>query len=146
MTQPASRPQDIDERILFVREHRVILDSDLADLYEVGTKILNKAVKRHADRFPPDFMFQLSIEELASLRFQTGTSSSSTVTEQPRHGGRRYLPYAFTEEGIAMLSGILNSKRAVLVNIEIMRAFVRHRRLLSTNAELARKLEALERK
>ena len=146
MAEPASRPQDVDERILFVRGHRVILDHDLAELYEVGTKILNKAVKRHADRFPTDFMFQMSVEELENLRFQSGTSKPSTATERPRHGGRRYLPYAFTEEGVAMLSGILNSKRAVLVNIEIMRAFVRHRRLLSTNAELARKLEALERK
>jgi hypothetical protein len=145
MAEPDSHPQDIDARILSVRGHRVILDSDLAELYEVETKVLNKAVKRHADRFPTDFMFQLSAEELGNLRFQSGTSSA-TATERPRHGGRRYLPYAFTEEGVAMLSGILNSKRAVLVNIEIMRAFVRHRRLLSTNAELARQLEALERK
>lgn len=145
MAEPDSYPQDIDARIHSVRGHRVILDRDLAELYEVETKVLNKAVKRHVDRFPTDFMFKVSVEELGILRFQSGTSSP-TATARPSHGGRRYLPYAFTEEGVAMLSGILNSRRAILVNIEIMRAFVRHRRLLSTNAELARQLEALERK
>jgi hypothetical protein len=117
----------------------------LADLYEVETKTLNRAVKRNSDRFPKDFMFQLTPIEAENLRYQSGTSSSATEIEA-RHGGRRYLPYAFTEQGVAMLSSVLNSKRAILVNIEIMRAFVRLRQLLLANADLARKLDALERK
>jgi hypothetical protein len=121
------------------------MDRDLADLYGVETKVLNQAVRRNADRFPADFMFQLTAEEAENLRFQIGTSNSGAAAG-PGHGGRRYLPYAFTEEGVAMLSSVLNSKRAVMVNIEIMRAFVRLRRLLSSNAELAKKLDALERK
>lgn len=103
-----------------------MLDADLAHLYEVETKVLNKAVKRHLDRFPDDFMFQLTEEEAKNLRCQIGTSKK-------QHGGRRYLPYAFTEQGVAMLSSILNSPRAVKVNIEIMRAFVRLRKLLASH-------------
>jgi hypothetical protein len=103
----------------------VLLDRDLAELYGVETKILNKAVKRNVVRFPEDFMFRLTAEEAPNLRFQFGTSSSAPVQPGAGHGGRRYLPYAFTEQGVAMLSGVLNSARAVQVNIEIMRAFVR---------------------
>ena len=128
----------IEKSILLIRGHKVMLDSDLADLYNVETKQLVRAVKRNIDRFPDDFMFQLRKEELENLRFKFGTSS--------KWGGRRYLPYAFTEQGVAMLSSVLRSKRAVQVNIEIMRAFVRLRRLLAGHAELARKLAALEKK
>ncbi len=115
-----------------------MLDADLATLYEVETRTLVQAVKRNIDRFPKDFMFQLTKEEFGILRSQSVTSS--------QWGGRRYPPYAFTEQGVAMLSSVLRSKRAVQVNIEIMRTFVRLRRLLSTHEDLARKLEALEKK
>ena len=114
-----------------------MLDKDLAELYEVETKMLNRAVKRNRDRFPGDFMFQLTAEEVDNLRYQNGTSS---------WGGRRYSSYAFTEQGVVMLSSVLRSKRAVMVNIEIMRAFVRLRQILGAHAGLARKLAALERK
>jgi phage regulator Rha-like protein len=112
----------------------------LAKLYGVTTFNLNKAVKRNIDRFPEDFMFQLTTDEAGALRFQIGMSKPG------RRGGRRYFPYAFTEQGVAMLSSVLRSKRAVQVNIEIMRAFVRLRQILSSHKELARKLEELERK
>ena len=115
----------------------MLLDADLAELYGVETKTLNRAVKRHRDSFPHDFMFQLTGEEAGNLRYQIGTSS---------WGGRRYLPQAFTEQGVAMLSSVLHSKRAVMVNVEIMRAFVRLRRILATHADLALKLAALEKK
>jgi len=127
----------VESRILIIRSQEVLLDSDLAALYQVETKILNKAVSRNRDRFPDDFMFQLTSEELESLRFQFGTSNEG-------RGGRRYLPYAFTEQGIAMLSGVLTSKRAVEVNVAIMRTFVRLRQLLATHEELARRLDQLE--
>ncbi len=127
----------ISRSILLIRKHRVMLDSDLAELYGVETKVLVQAVKRNIDRFPEDFMFQLTKQEFADLRSQFVTSS---------WGGRRYPPYAFTEQGIAMLSTVLRSDRAVRVNIEIMRAFVRLREILASNSELARKLAALERK
>jgi phage regulator Rha-like protein len=128
----------IETRIYLIRGNKVMLDTDLARLYGVVTKNLNKAVERNRERFPEDFMYQLSAQEFADLRFQIGTSS--------HHGGRRYLPYAFTQEGIAMLSGVLRSQRAVAVNIEIMRAFIRMRGMLLSVDELARKVEALERK
>ena len=128
---------DVIPRIVTVRGHRVLLDADLAELYGVETKVLVRAMKRNIERFPADFMFQLAAGEWAILRSQIGTSSSG-------HGGRRYLPHAFTEQGVAMLSGVLRSPEAIAVNIEIMRAFVQFRRLLATNAELARRLEALE--
>ena len=115
-----------------------MLDADLATLYGVETGALVRAVKRNIDRFPEDFMFQLSTEEFRNLRCQTGTSSS--------WGGRRYPPYAFTEQGVAMLSSVLRSKRAVQVNVEIMRTFVRQRRILAGNASLARRLDELEKK
>jgi hypothetical protein len=128
----------IERSILLVRGQRVILDADLAALYEVETRILVRNVKRNADRFPPDFMFQLTKEEFDALRSQSGTSNG--------RGGRRYRPYVFTEQGVAMLSSVLNSPRAIQVNIEIMRAFVRLRALLASNEELARRLDALEQK
>lgn len=129
----------IEKKIILVRGLKVMLDSDLAVLYGVETKALNRAVKRNRERFPDDFMFQLDQQELANLRFQFGTSSYG-------HGGRRKPAYAFTEQGVAMLSSVLRSPRAVKVNIEIMRAFVRIRQWLASNAELARKLVALEKK
>ncbi len=116
-----------------------MLDSALAGLYGVSTKQLVQAVKRNLDRFPEDFMFQLEAQELTVLR-------SQIVTSNLGRGGRRYAPYAFTEQGVAMLSSVLRSKRAIRVNVEIMRAFVRLRQLLATHADLARKLETLERK
>jgi len=131
-------PERIEQSILLIRQQKVILDADLAVLYGVETKQLIRAVKRNLLRFPDDFMFQLSEEEFENLRYQFGTSSW--------WGGRRYAPYAFTEQGVAMLSSVLRSKRAIQVNIEIMRAFVRLRRMLATHAGLSRKLDALERK
>lgn len=135
----------IEGKIILVRGLKVLLDSDLATLYGVQTKDLNKSVKRNLTRFPADFMFQLTGDEAGSLRFQSGTSNDKPQSG-PSRGGRRYLPYAFTEQGVAMLSGVLNSERAILVNVEIMRAFVRLRQLLSANADLARKLDDLEHK
>ena len=117
-----------------------MLDRDLAELYSVTTFNLNKAMKRNIDRFPKDFMFQLTADEASALRFQIGMSKPKG------RGGRRYLPYVFTEQGVAMLSSVLRSKRAVRVNIEIMRAFVRLRQFLSTHKELGQKLADLERR
>ena len=128
----------IERSIRIIRGDKVILDNDLAELYGVETKNLIKGVKRNLDRFPADFMFQLTNQEFADLRFQSGTSS--------QWGGRRYPPYAFSEQGVAMLSSVLSSPRAVLVNIEIMRTFVRLRRLLASHADLAERLEELEQK
>ena len=136
-----------------------MLDLDLAALYGVATKVLNQAVRRNRGRFPNDFMFQLTTEELLILKSQFVTSSSKGIGAQPagkdssqivtsskRHGGRRYRPYAFTEQGVAMLSSILNSDRAVKVNIAIMRAFVKLRQALDANRELARKFKELEKR
>lgn len=117
-----------------------MLDFHLAGLYEVETKALKRAVKRNLERFPDDFCFALSDEEWNNLRYQFGTSSSA------QWGGRRYLPYVFTEQGVAMLSSVLRSKKAIQVNIEIMRAFVRLREILATHKDLARKLEEMEKK
>lgn len=132
---PADR---IEKAILLIRGQKVMLDADLAALYGVETKVLVQAVKRNLERFPEDFMFQLNHKEFAILRSQFVTSSD--------WGGRRYPPYAFTEQGVAMLSSVLRSPRAIQVNIEIMRAFIRLRQMLASNAELARKLDALEKK
>jgi hypothetical protein len=121
-----------------------MLDSGLAALYGVETKNLNKAVRRNINRFPDDFMFQLSEKEGENLRFQIGTSSLGK--NGSGYGGKRYLPLVFTEQGVAMLSSVLRSERAALVNIEIMRAFVKLREFLLTNRELAQKLTKLERK
>jgi hypothetical protein len=130
-------PSRIENTIVVVRGHRVLLDRDLAALYGVSTGNLNKAVGRNLDRFPPDFMLRLTPMELHDLKFHFGTSS---------WGGTRKPPRAFTEQGVAMLSSVLRSPRAISVNIEIMRTFVRLRRMLQTNEELARKLAALERR
>ncbi len=132
--------ESVEKIIYIIRGQKVMLDKDLANLYGIETKLFNKAVKRNNDRFPPDFMFQLTKDEVEPLRFQIGTSKKSG------RGGRRYLPYAFTEQGVAMLSGVLNSNRAVKVNIEIMRAFVKLREVLSTHKELAHKFKELESK
>jgi hypothetical protein len=128
----------VERAIRLIRGDKVILDEDLADLYGVETKNLIKAVKRNLDRFPADFMIQLTNQEFADLRFQSGTSS--------QWGGRRTPPYAFSEQGVAMLSSVLHSPRAIQVNVEIMRTFVRLRRLLASHADLAERLEALEQK
>jgi hypothetical protein len=132
--------KQIEKKILLLRGEKVMLDRDLAELYEVTTFNLNKAVKRNLSRFPEDFMFQLSEEESLALRFQIGMS------KQTGRGGRRYVPYAFTEQGVAMLSSVLRSKRAVQVNIEIMRTFARLRQMIASNKELARRLAELEKK
>lgn len=131
----------IEREIVVLRGHRVMLDEVLADLYGVSVKVLNQAVRRNIERFPGDFMFQLAKEEAAALRSQIVTLES---LGRGRH--RKYQPYAFTEQGVAMLSSVLRSERAVRVNIEIMRTFVRLRQLLQSNADLARKLNALEKK
>ena len=125
--------EQIQEMIYVIRGQRVMLDSDLAKLYGVETKVLNQAVKRNLKRFPVDFMFQLSSEEHELLRSQFVTSTGRT--------GRRYAPYAFTEQGVAMLSGVLRSERAVEVNIEVMRAFVRLRRIITEHEELKLQLD-----
>jgi len=135
--KPAISVERIERCIYLIRGQKVMLDSDLADLYGVETKVLKRAVRRNRDRFPEDFMFQLNNQEVIRLRCQNGTSKTG-------RGGSRYLPYAFTEQGVAMLSGVLTSSRAIKVNVEIMRAFVRLRQVLATHRELARKLEELE--
>jgi hypothetical protein len=129
--------KEIGRRIFFIRSHRVMLDSDLAELYGVETKNLNKAVRRNEGRFPADFVFQLTADEKESLRFQIGTSKEG-------RGGRRYLPLVFTEQGVAMLSSVLRSDRAAQVNVAIMRTFVKVREMLETNKDLAKKIDQLE--
>ncbi len=129
----------IEQQIFVIRRQKVMLDSHLALLYGVPTKRLNEQVRRNISRFPDDFMFQLTEDEYELLRSQNATSRSGS-------GGRRYLPLAFTEQGVAMLSTVLNSERAIQVNIAIMRAFVKLREILSTHRDLAQKLEELERK
>ncbi len=127
--------EKIENKIYLIRSQKVMIDSDLAELYGVETKNLNRAVKRNKERFPGDFMFQLSKEEFENLRFHFGTSSS---------GGRRYKPYLFTEQGVSMLSSVLKSKKAVSINIAIMRVFVKIRRMAGSYKDLARKIERLE--
>ncbi len=141
----------IAESIRWIRGHKVLLDSDLALLYGVATKVLNQAVKRNRERFPDDFMFQLNADETGFLRSQfvtlekeRRTNWSQIVTSSEKHRGKRYRPYAFTEQGIAMLSSVLKSDRAIKVNIAIMRAFVKLRQLLNANRELAKKFSELE--
>jgi len=138
MPRHLAQPARIANAILTLRNQRVLLDTDLAVLYGVETKALNQAVRRNRARFPPDFMFQLTAREAAVLRSQTVTSKG--------HGGRRNRPYAFTEQGVAMLSSVLRSARAIAVNIEIIRAFVRLRQLAESQHELVQKLDALEKK
>jgi len=137
--QPLIPVETVTSSIILIRGHKVLLDHDLAALYGVETKSLNLAVRRNPDRFPPDFMFQLSADEFEKLRTHLGIA-------QAGRGGRRTPPYAFTEQGVAMLSSVLNSERAVQVNIAIMRAFVQMRELAASNRELARQLDALEKK
>ena len=129
--------EQIESRIFLIRGQKVMLDADLAELYGVPTKALNQAIKRNAERFPDDFMFQLTVEEAANLRSQIVTSS---------WGGRRYLPYAFTEHGALMLGNVLKSERAVEVSLHIVRAFVHLREMIAGHKELAQKLNQLERK
>jgi len=139
--------KSIEEKILVIRGKKVILDRDLARLYGVSTKALNQAVKRNVDRFPEDFMFQLTMDEASAPLVQrpVARSRSQTVTLNTTRGKNiKYRPYAFTEHGILMLSSVLKSDRAVQVNIQIMRAFVRLRELLTSNTELLRRLDDLE--
>ena len=151
------KPESLAQLVYFIRGERVMLDADLAKLYGVETGALNRAVKRNLDRFPGDFMFRFTKEDWENLRCQIGTSSSfghvsareamkSQFVTSNLHGGRRGLPNAFTEQGVAMLSSVLRSSRAVEVNIAIMRTFVQLRRLMDSNRDLARKIEAMEKK
>jgi phage regulator Rha-like protein len=131
-------PEDrIEQIILIIRNQKVILDSDLAALYGVETKNLNKAISRNKTRFPEDFMFQLTKDEVENLRFQFGTSS---------YGGRRYLPYAFTEHGALMAANVLNSPQAITMSVAIIRTFIKLRQILSLNKDLAHRLDELEKK
>jgi hypothetical protein len=138
MRSAAPTPEHLAPLIFFVRAEKILLDTHLAALYGVATKVLNQAVKRNRDRFPTDFMFQLTSAEWDCLRSQIVTSNG--------RGGLRYPPYAFTEQGVAMLSSVLRSPRAVQVNIAIMRTFVQLRRLMDSNRDLARKIQAMEKK
>ena len=129
----------IERVIILIRGEKVMLDSDLAEIYGVETKALNQAVKRNVSRFPADFRFRLTAKEVQLLR-------SQIVTSNEGRGGRRYLPYVFTEHGALMLANVLNSERATQTSVQVVRAFVRLRQLLSSNVELAQKLKALEKK
>lgn len=129
--------EQIESRIFFIRGQKVMLDADLAELYEVETRRLNEQVRRNNERFPEDFMFQLTTEEFANLKSQFATSS---------WGGRRKLPFVFTEHGAIMAASVLNSKRAIETSVQVVRAFVRLRQMLASNAELSHKLVALEKK
>jgi ORF6N domain len=167
-------PDTIATMVHWIRHEKVMLDSDLAELYGVEARVLNQAVKRNIGRFPEDFMFQLTADEMDALRCQTGilkpsltekgstltsqvviskdaradlpTNSSQTVMSSRKHRGRAYLPYAFTEQGVAMLSSVLRSERAAEVNIAIMRTFVQLRRLMDSNRDLAQKIGEMEEK
>ena len=152
-------PTELAQLVFFVRGERVMLDADLAMLYGVTTKALNQALRRNRARFPHDFTFRVTAKEMTILRSQFVTSRlqgleiqgvginwSQSLTSSQQHGGRRYLPYAFTEQGVAMLSSVLRSQRAVEVNIAIMRTFVQLRRLMDSNRDLQRKICALEEK
>jgi hypothetical protein len=158
MAQEIIPVEQVARRILYFRGEKVLLDFDLAVLYGVGVKVLNQAVKRNRERFPDDFMFQLTGEETQLLRSQLlrsgnrqvadngdpGTNWSQIVTSSQKYRGTKYRPYAFTEEGVAMLSSVLKSKRAVKVNVAIMRAFVKLRQTLGANRQLAQKFSELE--
>jgi ORF6N domain len=139
MSSNLVKSERIERRVLRLRGHNVMLDQDLAALYRVDVKALNQGVKRNRDRFPSDFMFRLTAQETESLR-------SQIVTSKVGRGGRRTAPYAFTEQGVAMLSSVLRSPLAIRLNIEIMRAFVRLRRALESHGDLASRLDALEEK
>ncbi len=156
--QALLRVEPIEPVIRVIRGQRVILDSDLARIYDVPTKVLNQAVKRNENRFPRDFMIRLSPEEWEPLRSQIVTSNRSQIATGSgsnlrsqiatlrTHGGRRYLPYAFTEHGAVMAANVLNSERAVAMSVYVVRAFVKLREVLSSTEELAKKLDDLERK
>ena len=131
--------ESITSKIYFIRDHKVMLDRDLAELYGVETKLLKRTVRRNIDRFPSDFMFELTKKELENWRCQFGTSISIKM-------GLRYSPMAFTEQGVAMLSSVLNSKRAIQVNIQIMRVFTKLRKMLATHDDLRQKIEDMEAK
>jgi len=135
MSTLAPKTENLAKLVFLIRAEKVLLDADLADLYGVTTKVLNQAVKRNLERFPADFMFQLTTEEWESMRSQTVTASRRNIGA---------MPYAFTEQGVAMLSSVLRSQRAVEVNIAIMRTFVQLRRLMDSNRDLARRIEAME--
>jgi hypothetical protein len=137
ISKPSIPIERVERRILLIRGQKVMLSPDLAELYEVEPRVLNQAVKRNLERFPDDFMFQLTPEEYANLKSQFVTSS---------WGGARRAPYAFTEQGVAMLSSVLHSPRAVQVNIAVMRAFVKLREMLASHRDLARRMESMERK
>jgi hypothetical protein len=164
MNRIIPKPENLAKLVFLVRGEKVLLDTDLADLYGVEARVLNQSVARNRIRFPDDFMFQLTTEEWTAMRSQivttsaaNGGKSSQAVTGSPadkgltsqivmsnNRGGRRTLPYAFTEQGVAMLSSVLRSQRAVEVNIAIMRTFVQLRRLMDSNRDLARRIEAME--
>lgn len=149
MTEASSSADKIKGKIYQIRGRNVMLDEDLAELYGVPTKVLIQAVKRNIKRFPDDFMYLITDKELRSLRSQFVTSNlrSQFVTSRRQgRGGRRYLPYVFTEQGVAMLSGTLNSERAIEVNIQIMRAFVSLKRMAITYEGLRRKIDEMEKK
>jgi hypothetical protein len=135
MSAMAPKPENLAKLVFLIRGEKVLLDADLADLYGVATKVLNQAVKRNLDRFPEDFMFQLTPEEWGNMRSQIVTSSRRKLSA---------VPYAFTEQGVAMLSSVLRSQRAVEVNIAIMRTFVQLRRLMDSNRDLRLRIEAME--
>ena len=137
--KPAVPVEMIEQKIYLIRSHKVMLDQDLAEMYGVEVKRLNEQVRRNLKRFPADFMFELTYQEFMSLKPHFATSSSA-------HGGRRKAPLAFTEQGVAMLSGILNSDRAIEVNILIMRAFVKLREMITSDKNLSRRLYDLEKK
>lgn len=135
---PGVIPKDrIEQRIFWLRGEKVMLDTDLAELYEVDTKMLKRAVRRNPERFPENFMYELTREEWEVLRCQIGTS---------KRGGARYLPFAFTEPGVAMLSSVLRSRRAIAVNIQIMQTFIQLRKMLATHDALRKKIESMEKK
>ena len=164
MTQITPKPENLAKLVFLIRGEKVLIDTDLADLYGVEARVLNQSVARNRNRFPDDFMFQLTTEEWTAMRSQIvttstpqGGKSSQTVTSSPpedgltsqivmsnARGGRRTLPYAFTEQGVAMLSSVLRSQRAVEVNIAIMRTFVQLRRLMDSNRDLRLRIEAME--
>ena len=156
MPKPIPKAENLALLVHFIRGEKVLLDSDLAALYGVEARALNQAVKRNSERFPEDFMFRLTPEEAEAVRsakLSPGASksappanSSQIVMSFAKHRGHSYLPYAFTEQGVAMLSSVLRSSRAVEVNIAIMRTFVQLRRLMDSNRDLARKIEGLEKK
>ena len=153
MSAITPKPENLAPLIFLVRGEKVLLDADLAALYGVEARALNQAVARNRDRFPDDFMFQLSAEEYEGIRSRfvtasetTARNSSQTVMSSREHRGRSYRPYAFTEQGVAMLSSVLRSPRAAEVNIAIMRTFVQLRRLMDSNRDLARSIEAMEKR